>query len=241
MSYAYANPYTVAASSETERAAFIRRTYTHLAASIGACALLVVLFFQIGVAERMFSAIFVEGSVSWLIPLGAFMLVGFIADRWATSDTSEAMQYVGLGLYITAQALILLPLLYLAQVMVGDSTLIAQAGVITGLMVAGLTAVVFVTRKDFSFLRGAIMIGGFVAIGTIIAMTVFGGFGEGFSVLFTGGMLLLASASILYTTSNIMHHYNPQQHVAASLALFAAVGLMFWYVLRLLMILRGGD
>lgn len=241
MSYAYANPYTVAASTESERAAFIRRTYSHLAGSIAACALLVMLFFQTGLAEKMFSTFFVQGGMSWLLVIGAFMLVGFVADRWAQSNTSQGMQYLGLGLYIVAQAVILLPLLYLAQIYTGSSELIAQAGVITGLLVAGLTAVVFVTRKDFSFLRSTIMVGGFVAIGTIIAMSLFGGFGGGFGTLFMGAMILLASGSILYTTSNIMNHYNPQQHVAASLALFGAVGMMFWYVLQLLMVLRGNN
>jgi hypothetical protein len=32
-----------------------------------------------------------------------------------------------------------------------------------------------------------------------------------------------------------LHHYHPDQHVAASLALFAVIALMFWYVLRILM------
>ena len=72
-------------------------------------------------------------------------------------------------------------------------------------------------------------------------MSLFGGFGSGFGSIFMGAMVLLASGSILFTTSNIMNHYNPQQHVAASLALFGAVGMMFWYVLQLLMVLRGND
>jgi FtsH-binding integral membrane protein len=48
-------------------------------------------------------------------------------------------------------------------------------------------------------------------------------------------MILLASGYILYDTSNVLHHYRTDQYVAASLALFAAVALLFWYVLRLLM------
>ena len=48
-------------------------------------------------------------------------------------------------------------------------------------------------------------------------------------------LLLLAAASILYNTSNILRIYNPNQHVAAALTLFASVALLFWYVLRILM------
>jgi FtsH-binding integral membrane protein len=32
-----------------------------------------------------------------------------------------------------------------------------------------------------------------------------------------------------------MHEYRVGQHVAASLALFASVALLFWYILQLLM------
>jgi FtsH-binding integral membrane protein len=51
-------------------------------------------------------------------------------------------------------------------------------------------------------------------------------------------MVLVASGYILYHTSNVMHHYHTDQYVAASLALFASVALLFWYVLRLFMASR---
>ena len=54
-------------------------------------------------------------------------------------------------------------------------------------------------------------------------------------VWFTWLMVVFASAYILYHTSNIMHHYRTDQHVAASLALFSSVALLFWYVLQLFM------
>ena len=48
-------------------------------------------------------------------------------------------------------------------------------------------------------------------------------------------MAVFAGASVLYTTSNVLHEYRIGQHVAASLALFASVALLFWYILRILM------
>ena len=51
-------------------------------------------------------------------------------------------------------------------------------------------------------------------------------------------MIAFACGWILYDTSNVLHHYRIGQHVAASLALFASVALMFWYVLRLLISLN---
>ena len=63
-------------------------------------------------------------------------------------------------------------------------------------------------------------------------------FGFSLGVLFASVMVAVAGASILYTTSNIIHEYNPNQHVAAALALFAGVGLLFYYVPYLLISLN---
>ena len=54
-------------------------------------------------------------------------------------------------------------------------------------------------------------------------------------------MIVLACGYILYDTSNILLHYRVGQHVAASLALFASVALLFWYVLQLVMSLRSRN
>ena len=54
-------------------------------------------------------------------------------------------------------------------------------------------------------------------------------------LLFSGAMVVLAGGYTLYYTSNVLHHYRTDQHVAASLALFSAVALMFWYILRIFM------
>ena len=114
----------------------------------------------------------------------------------------------------------------------GGPNVIPTAGMITLLMFAGLTVAVFVTGHDFSFLRTALIVGGFAAIGFILCGALFG-FDLG--NVFTVAMIVLASGYILYDTSNVLYHYRIGQHVAASLALFASVALLFWYVLRLVM------
>jgi FtsH-binding integral membrane protein len=74
--------------------------------------------------------------------------------------------------------------------------------------------------------------GFFVAIGLIVASLVFGfHLGTWFSV----GMIGFAGAAVLYDTSNIMHHYPQNKYVAASMALFSSIAMMFFYILRLLM------
>ena len=113
-----------------------------------------------------------------------------------------------------------------------------QAAIVTGLLFAGLTVIAFTTKKDFSFMRGILIIGGFVALGLIAASMIFG-FSLG--LVFAGAMILLMGISILYNTSQIMFHYRTDQHVAASLGLFASLATLFYYVLYFLMSLAGND
>ncbi len=175
-----------------------------------------------------------SGQYSWLIVLGSFMAVSWLADKWARSNSGPAVQYLGLGLYTVAQAIIFLPLMFMAA-HYSSPDVIPMAGIITGLLFAGLTATAFLTRKDFSFLRSILTIGGFVALG-VVACSILFGFNLG--LFFSSVMVLFAGGSILYTTSNIIHHYRPNQHVAASLALFSGVMLLLWYVLQILMRMR---
>jgi FtsH-binding integral membrane protein len=238
------NPYQVspygeiAARAETnERVDFIRKTYIHLLGAVLAFCGLEVFYFQSGLVERMFETLFAGGGRGpWLFMMVAFMGVAWLANYWAMSSTSVGLQYAGLGLYVLVESIIFAPMLYIAaSPQFGGPNVIPTAGVITLLMFAGLTVAVFVTGHDFSYLRTALIVGGFAAIGFILCGMLFG-----FQLgnVFTVAMIVLASGYILYDTSNVMHHYRIGQHVAASLALFASVALLFWYVLRLVMAMQ---
>ncbi len=219
-----------------ERATFIKKTYLHLALAIlGMVAVESVLFSIPGIVE--FAQKMTQGW-TWLAVLGGFMFVTSMADNWARTSTKKSVQYAALGVYIIAQAIIFVPLLVVAQAMAGGNDLIMQAGLITMALFTGLSAVVFLTGKDFSFLRSALMIGGMVALGLIVCSILFG-FSLG--LVFSAAMVVLAAMSILYTTSGIMHHYNTEQYVAASLSLFASFMMMMWYVLRIVMSMASSD
>ena len=228
----YSNPYVVAADSSPEaRGQFLRRTYGHLAVAILAFAGLtgvLVNLFGPSIAQLM-----TGGKFSWLVVLGLFMGASWIAQKWATSDASLGLQYAGLGLYVVAEALIFVPILTVAASM--GQNIIPMAAMITLGLFVGLTAVVVTTRIDFSFLRGFLVIGGFVALGAIVAGILFG-FTLG--IFFSGAMALFAGAAVLYHTSGVMNDYRTDQYVAASLALFASIALLFFYILRIVMSLR---
>jgi len=232
----YASPYSVAQSPADTRTEFYQKTYLHLAGAIGVFILLEVALFSIpGIELKVLTML--QG-FNWLLVLGLFMGVSWVANKWAVSDTSRSMQYAGLGLYIVAEAIIFLPILVIATYYTGQSGLVGQAGIITAALFAGLTFVAFTTKKDFSFLGGVLKISFFVALGLIVA-SMFMGFNLG--LWFSGAMVLVAGCSILYQTSNIIHQYRPDQYVAASLGLFASVALLFWYVLQILMSLSNND
>jgi FtsH-binding integral membrane protein len=234
------NPYQsfgmLAADASTDaRADFIRKTYLHLAGAVLAFIVVEAALLQTAMAEMMVQWIG-TGRWNWLIVLGAFMGVSWLARSWAESAVSPGMQYAGLSLYVVGQAVIFLPLLYMASdPRFGGENVIPIAGGITVLLFGGLTATVFISGADFSFMRGILAIGGLAAMGLIVCSIIFG-FNLG--LVFTVAMILLMCGYILYDTSNVMHHYHIGQHVAASLALFASVAMLFWYVIRLVMILN---
>ncbi|GHB97571.1 Bax inhibitor-1/YccA family protein [Cerasicoccus arenae] len=228
---------SIADAAPDTRAQFIRRTYAHLAGAILAFIALESVLLSLQPVRDLGYKLLNSGA-GWLLVLGGFMLIGWVARSFAANTASKSAQYMGLGLYIVAEAIIFVPLLLLAQWKAGQmagtdqNALIAQAGIVTLLLVAGLTATVFITRKDFSFMRSMLMVGSFVALGLIVAGAFFG---LNLGLWFSAGMVLLAAGAILYTTSNIMLHYGEDQYVSASLELFAAVALLFWYVLRIFM------
>lgn len=213
-----------------QRAQFIRRTYLLLAAAILAFIVVEGFLFASGAATMIATVIFSGGSTGWLLVLGLFMGVSYLANRWATSETSRMTQYLGLGIFVVAEAVIFVPLIMISTYYAGDASVLMKAGIVTLGLFLGITATVFLTRTDFSFLGPILAIGGFIALGFIASSAIFG-----FSLgsIFAFVMVAFAGSAILYETSNVLHRFNTEQHVAASLTLFASVALLFWYILSI--------
>jgi FtsH-binding integral membrane protein len=223
----YSQPVAVTELDSQARGAFVSRTYAHLFGAISAFILIEMFLFKTGLAPMIAQALL---GVSWLLVLGGFVVVSWLASRTAHLAASKAAQYIALGCYVIAESLIFVPLLYIADKLAPGA--ITSAAAVTFLAFAGLTAVVFLTGKDFSFLRSLLCWGGIVALALIVAGVIFGfQLGTYFSV----AMVAFAGAAILYDTSNILHHYPEDRYVAAALELFASVALLLWYVLRLFM------
>jgi len=219
-----------------ERAEFIKRTYQHVALAV-----LVFILFEVLFLNTPFIADFALSLTqgwTWLLMLGGFALVTSYAESWAMKTDNIQHQYLALILFTAAEAFIFIPMLYIVLYSLDAPQLLMQAGVLTLGLFGGLSLVVLLTGKDFSFLRSALMIGTIIAIAAIV-----GGIAFGFNLglFFSVAMVVLAAGSILYQTSNMVHKYKTTQHVAAALGLFGALMLLFWYILSILMRFAGND
>lgn len=216
----------VSEASVEDRSDFIWKCYAHVVGGILTFAAIEAYFFSSGLADRLAPQI----AGNWLLVFGAFIIVSWGASHLAHRLRSVAAQYAAFAALIVVEAIIFLPMLWLANYQY-PGVIDAAAGV-TALGSIGLIATAMITRKDFSFLRGLMIYGGMLALGGIVASMIFGfELGTWFSVAMIG----FAGAAVLYDTSNILHHYPQDRYVAASMSLFASIALMFWYILRIFM------
>jgi FtsH-binding integral membrane protein len=240
----------VATLGVSDRVAFLRKTYGLLGIALVGFALLTAGMMRFATQTSLrFSEWAFTGQLHWLLVLGLFMLVGYIAQRLALSQTSRGLQLFGLGISVAAQALLLQPLLWVLIFRFGNRAMLAsgvllsgqagsilmQAVVITLAIFIGLTLTVFISKKDFSFLGGILTIASFAVLGVILASILFG-FSLG--ALFCGFVILMLAGYILYETSLVMSAFPPTAYVAAALMLFSTIATLFWYVLQLLMSLN---
>jgi len=217
----------VGESTDLEKTSFYKKTYLHVAFAI--LAFIGVETFLLNTVPAELIYMMFAQKYAWLLIIGVFWLASILASKWSLSQ-SKSTQYFGLGFYVVLEAVIFLPLIYIAVLQSGGQV-IFQAATLTIAMFAGISAVAFTSKRDFSFLRNIIVIGGFLSLGLIVGGIAFGfNLGLWFSV----GMVILASATILYQTSKLKDSYTTDQYVGASLQLFASIMLLFWYILSIL-------
>ncbi|HEX9600197.1 MAG TPA: Bax inhibitor-1 family protein [Mariniflexile sp.] len=225
------NKLMVSELSEVDKVAFYKKTYSHVAGGVLVFILFEYLLLQSETIVN-FALSMTEG-YRWLIMLGGFMFITNYAERMTLKTPDKNKQYLAYGVYILAEAFIFVPLIYIAAFyMESGPEILNQAAIVTLALFTGLSAIVFVTKKDFSFLKAGLTVGFFIAIGLILAGTLFGfNLGLWFSV----GMCVLAAGSILYQTSNLVNKYSNDEYIPAALGLFASLMLLFWYVLSIFM------
>ena len=216
----------VSSLSVEDRSTFIWKCYAHVVVAILAFAAVSVYLFTSGIS----AAIAAPMMNNWFLVLGAFILASWGATHVAHRIESKNAQYAAFAAFIVVEALIFAPMLYIAYMM--EPGIIDSAAVLSDLSNIVLHSVAKLTRNGFSLLRGMLLLIVILALVAIAGSLLFGfQLGTWFSVAMIG----FAGAAVLYDTSNIMHHYPQDRYVAASMALFASIAMMFWYILRMFM------
>ncbi|MEO1629733.1 MAG: Bax inhibitor-1 family protein, partial [Bacteroidota bacterium] len=158
----------VSAIDADARASFVLRTYIHLFGAILLFVAIEAYIFTSGLAEPIATTL-LNMPGGWLVVLGGFVVVSWIASRVAATASSSFAQYAALGGFVLAEAIIFVPLLFMAAYYSGDPGMINKAAWVTLMGFTGLTAIAVLTRKDFSFLGGLLRWGFIVAIVLIVA------------------------------------------------------------------------
>ena len=214
------------------RGQFMTRVYGLVIGGIGAFMAMQYLLFEYGIAAAIAQIVI---DTNWLIILGGFMVVSWMANNLGHRGGSRGKQLAGYGVLIAANALLFAAPLWIANEMATAAdgpSVIFQAAMLSILAFAGLSFIALTTGKDFSFMRGILMWGGVLVLALIVGSVLFG---VTLGLWFSIAMIGFAGAAILYSTQEIYKNYPPELEIAAAMSLFSSLALLFWYVLQFLM------
>ena len=227
-----APPLAVADAAVDVRFDYMKRMYGYLMAGIAAFVALEIFLFTTGIGYALADLIFGFGGVGWLVILGGFSIVNWLATTYAFKAESDSSRVLAYGAIIVAQALIFTPMLAIAFSLPELQGTVGQAAAVSTVGFVGLTGVAMTSSKDFSFLGSILKWLGVVAI-VLIVVSVFTGLNLG--AWFSVAMIAFAGGAILWETQQILRHYPEGTEMLAAIQLFSSVMLLFWYVLRLFM------
>lgn len=223
--------------------AFIRKVYT-----LFSCAMLVwagttALAMSNTAVLEMMAPIFGLGIIGFLLIFAGLFLV------LRLTAASFPLNIIGLGAFAVLEGLLTAPFILMVTDSVGTTpagdlvlnvtsstiAITGQAFALTAAIFGSLTAYVLITKKDFSFLRGALSLGLGLAIGMMVISFFWGGAasivgGTGFAA----AMVVLFAGYMLYDTSNIVRRYPSNMAASAAAHLLLDFVIMFRYVLILL-------
>ena len=211
---------TAAEASLAERLSFIRKVYALF---------FVATLFAIGGVWLGFAfpPLMIAAANHPFIAL--FVMIGAVIGAQAVRHV-RGVNLLALFGFTTLTGLIISPLMYI----VGreNPSSILQAGVLTVGIFGGLTAYVFISKRDFSFLRGMVTTGLIVVVLAALLNMFLGSSALGFAV--AAASLLLFAGFVLYDTSNIIRRYPTNEYVAGALSLYLDAFNIFLALIRIL-------
>lgn len=212
---------TAAQASVAERMGFIRKVY----ALFFAATLFAIGGVMLGMSfPPLFEFAVEHPFIMLLIMLGAVM--GATAVRHV-----PVVNLVALFAFTTFTGVVISPFMF--YVNQTNPASLVQAGVLTVGIFGGLTAYVFISKRDFSFMRGMLFTGLIVVLlGGLLNWFVVGS--SAFSFGLAAATLLLFSGFVLYDTSNIIRRYPTNEYIAGALDLYLDAFNIFLALVRIL-------
>ncbi len=212
---------TAARASVEERMGFVRKVY----ALFFAATLFAVAGVGVGLAyPPLMMAIIAHPWLSIIALFGG--VIGAQALR-----LKPGVNLVALFAFTAFTGVFISPLIAIYTQM--NQASIWQAGVLTVGIFGGLTAYVFVSKKDFSFMRGMVTTGLIVVVlAGLLNVFIVGSSAFAFGI--SCAALLLFSGFVLYDTSNIIRRYPTNEYVAGALDLYLDAFNIFLALLRIL-------
>jgi modulator of FtsH protease len=250
----YAEAVPVAYTDTATRLGFLRKVYLLFAGAVtvwAGTALYAVT--NEALLLKLFSMLGEHPIITLLVLLGVMFLLPRVVMM------GSPINYVALAAFGVIQGLLTAPLIFAVllgrapievqeqtaammnagtlstnSVLASGAGLLTSAFALTAIVFGGLSAYALTTKRDFSFLRGALVLAFFVMFGIgILAM-----FGIGESMVMGWGWsaawVLLMGGFVLYDTQNIMKQYPANQAALAAAVLLANFVIMFKHILLLL-------
>ncbi len=212
---------TAAEATLPERLAFVRKVYALFFAAT---------LFAVGGVMLGFAIPDLMIAVAMHPYIGFFALIGGVMGAQAVR-LKPGINLFALFAFTTLTGVIFSPLLYILGR--ENPSSILEAGVLTVGIFGGLTAYVFLSKRDFSFLRGMVMTGlTVVCIFALLNFFIIGSTSLRFGI--SAAALLLFSGFVLYDTSNIIRRYPTNEYVAGALDLYLDAFNIFIALLRIL-------
>ena len=169
----------------------------------------------------------------WLVLIGYFGLL-FLTNALRNSVWGLASIFALTGF----MGYTLGPIISLYLGLPNGSEIVMTAMGATAVIFFGLSAYVLVTRKDFSFVGGFLMVGILVAFLAGIGAAVFAL--PGLALAVSAMFVLLMSGLILYQTSEIIHGAETN-YILATVTLYVSIYNLFLSLLQLLGVFNGED
>lgn len=172
--------------------------------------------------------------ISWILVMVVFIGMPFVINALRNSMWSLPLTFVFTGF----MGYVLGPILTFYLSLPNGGQIVTAAFGTTAVMFLGLSGYALVTRKDFSFMGGFLMVGLLVVLAAIIANLFLQI--PALSLTISSAAVLLMSGLILFDTSRMVHG-GETNYVIMTVSLFANIYVMFMHLLNLFAAFSGDN